>query len=435
MKALKFGGSVLRRALGFEGLRSALALSKETSCVIIVSALGKTSRRIEAAARLAEAGKLDEAKSSVSAILYEHEALAAEAITFGDTLEDVKLELRERCKKLERILESIAIVNQLTPRTRDLALSYGERLSLAIVAGYLSELKSDFLQFDATEIIRTDSNFGAASPDYEATLENVRAKMLPAFEKCNLALIQGFIGADAQGEVTTMGLESSNLTAALLADCLEADEIRIFTDVAGIRSADPKLVSRTKSIEFMDYDSAYVAALSGLKLIYPKMIDYARRKNIRVTFLNGESEDAEQTVINRFDRIILHPIIITTPGVTVFDFKRNALPAETLCSATENADFSISIQADKARIISKNPLFSPEQAFNGLEYTSKKMDLVKIIFLRHDRMIYLTDNFKSALGYVRPEYIEFDKLNGSVSILVEPNDIELIIKDLHKAVI
>jgi aspartate kinase len=177
-------------------------------------------------------------------------------------------------EEISRIFYGVSITKELSPRTLDKILSFGEQVSAIVLQSYLKSRSIDARFIGAEQIIITDENFGAAQPLIEPTTEAVKRNLLPLFKETDIVFTQGFIGTSRNGYPTTMGFESSNLTALILAHILESKEVIFWTDVEGIRSSDPKIVRNTKLIEEISFETAEYLSLNGLKLIYPSMLKF-----------------------------------------------------------------------------------------------------------------------------------------------------------------
>ena len=163
---------------------------------------------------------------------------------------------------------------------------------------------------DAGDIILTDSVHGQAKP-LESLIDNqIHSTLLPAFQIYDIIIIAGFIGKNAQGDITSMGYESSNLTAALIGSLIQAEEIIIWTDVSGIRSADPKYVLNTHVIPALEYSEAQELAHNGLKILHHWMIDVPMKYAVPVCIANAFDDQGEKTIISHTHSMIPPTIII-----------------------------------------------------------------------------------------------------------------------------
>lgn len=298
MKVMKFGGSVLRTSEGF-GHMVRILKAESNPLLVIISAFGSSTRDLEQAARSAESGAQELAFAYLEEIITEHRRFADDLLTNSATKAALNFFLDESALRIRDLLRGISITRELTSRTLDIILSYGELLAIHIVRHYLDESGFELAFVSADAVIVTDSSHGAATPNRDLTAAKVTSTLLPAFDKKKLVLTQGFVAKSSLGEITTMGKESSNLTATLLAELLGAEEVVIWTDVPGICTADPKIAPDTRTIPEMSYAEARVAAGAGLKLIYATMIEPTERAGIPISFRSAFDSTAQFTTISR----------------------------------------------------------------------------------------------------------------------------------------
>lgn len=291
----KIGGSILNCIQGFNTLES-ISNSQKSKQAIIISAIGKTSSELKRSLFLAENKSLDEALAVLASITDHHLTLARfliddkQLIIFINALTTIN----NNCLS---VLNSVSITNEVSDKTYDRFLALGEDMALALVACFFSANPTVII-IDSREIIKTNSNFRFANLDYDATHFALGKSLLPHFETNDTAITQGFVGSDENGYTTTMGFESSNLTATIISDFLKASELTLWTDVDCIYNADPKLYLNAKPILSIDYETALLAGSAGLKLIYPEMIKIAQKNNIILNFRNGLSTNDIYTQIN-----------------------------------------------------------------------------------------------------------------------------------------
>jgi aspartate kinase len=289
MRVVKFGGSALREHNDFEQMATVLNTMIDSQTLVIVSALASTTRELEQAVTTACEGHLNQAQELLQVIIQSHRNLCGELCSDTQTLESLSLMFDEVSNKLNNTLKGISITRELTLRTLDNVLSYGEFMALHIIHHILQERGIQIDVADAGTIIVTDGKFGSATPLRDKTQQRVDSILKPMFAKTNFLLMQGFVARTESNEgnagvITTMGKESSNLTASLMAELLGAEELIIYSDVEGVHPVDPQLVEGTKPIPDMTYTQAYKAAVNGVKLLYPPMIEPLKRAGIPLQY-------------------------------------------------------------------------------------------------------------------------------------------------------
>ncbi|MGA2298013.1 MAG: hypothetical protein ABSG15_10740 [FCB group bacterium] len=325
MNIIKIGGSVLRDKAGFARMVKIIKDYSSTPLLIVISAFSKATRQLEKAAELAEQGLEEKSSGILSQVLEWHVNFARDILTDNSHIESLLENFRSSDRKISDLLKGLIITKELTPRTLDAVLSYGELFALQTVNQYLLEQGFDQECIDSTNIIVSDSDYGSAQPLVEETQKKVNEILLPAIRKNKIVLTQGFVARNLQGEITTMGIESSNLTATLLAELLNIDEVVFWTDVEGIRTADPKIADVTKPLHFIDYDFAYKLGINGLKLIYPSMIAHAKSKNIKLKYLSAYEPDGDFTEISNKKSVERNSIIIQKENLTLININFESL--------------------------------------------------------------------------------------------------------------
>ncbi|MFW5702168.1 MAG: hypothetical protein ACOCX7_04395, partial [Bacteroidota bacterium] len=306
---LKFGGAALNGPEGFARFESILREYAGRKTLIVISAFSKSTRRLARAARFAESGELDSALDLACGIVSSHRDFARALISPGTEFDRLMSDIDSAADRLNRFLRGIYITRELTARTLDSVLSFGELFALRIIDVFLDRCGIGHRTIDAAELIVTDSSHGRAEPITDLCRDNVYRSLMPAFDYSDLVITQGFVARSADGEITTMGIESSNLTAILLADLTGAGRVSFLTDVDGIMTADPLYINDAVNIPHMDYLTAHLAALAGLKLIYPPMIEIAARNNIEFEFRNAFS-DGPSTIVSAGAGEIQRPMVI-----------------------------------------------------------------------------------------------------------------------------
>jgi aspartokinase/homoserine dehydrogenase 1 len=273
MKVLKFGGTSVGNADNIRKVK-AIVDSQPGDLIVVVSALGGITDKILSAAKAAATGTGNY-----------HELLADIKGKHEETIKSlfngtgsVKYIVEELLFELEQILTGITLVGELTPKTLDRIAGIGERISSHIVAGFLGARR-----YDASEFIRTDSNFGKAAVNFSITHKNIEEAFI-AFQ--GVAVVPGFISKNDKGEFTTLGRGGSDYTAAIVAAALNAEILEIWTDVNGFMTADPRVISKAYTIPELTYSEAMELSHFGAKVIYPPTILPVYQKGIPVLIKN-----------------------------------------------------------------------------------------------------------------------------------------------------
>ncbi|NOZ82509.1 MAG: aspartate kinase [Euryarchaeota archaeon] len=293
---MKFGGTSVGSADRILRVAGLVERYRAPETVVVVSAMsGVTDRLEEMAHRTSEGADEASIRSFVEHLRRRHLSVAAKIVELGGR--DVRDEIEALLGELEKILVGISYVGELTPRSLDYVLSFGERLCAPLLSAALEARGMPSEWFTGYEAgIVTDSCFGRARPLMELTRERVREVLLPRL-RGSIPVVTGFIAGDEKGRITTLGRGGSDYSAAILGAVLDADEIWIWSDVDGILTTDPSLVEDAKVIDVLSYTEAMELAYFGAKVLHPKTIEPAMEKGIPVRVRNTFNPDCEGTLI------------------------------------------------------------------------------------------------------------------------------------------
>ena len=269
----KFGGTSMGDLAAME--RSALISQERNSSVVVVSATSGTTDKLIQVAKLASSGNNQECGKIVFGIKERHQTLMNEVTKNHDALEALSSYFTE----LDLLVQNISLLKELTPRAHDHILSLGERMSSLIFKEVLKQKlpNKSVVLLDARSVIKTDSNFGKATP-----LISEISEACTKLNKDSVYVTQGFIGSDTDGNTTILGRGGSDYSAALFAEGLSAKTLEIWTDVAGIATTDPRLCPGARIIPEISYAEAGEMAQYGAKILHPATIAPAVRKSIPV---------------------------------------------------------------------------------------------------------------------------------------------------------
>jgi aspartate kinase len=297
---MKFGGTSVatgENILNVAGLVADCA-KKEYEVVVVVSALdGVTDKLFEAAER-AQKENQNYIQKFKQELLEKHSTIAAKAIKHSNIQKEVRQLIRKTIDELEKVLTGISYVGELTPKSKDYVLSFGERLSAPIVWGAIRDLKLESQCFTGKEAgIVTDSNFGEARPLMNVTMHQLKERIGPMLEKHVIPVVSGYIAATQDGIVTTLGRGGSDYTATLLGAALSVNEVWIWTDVDGLMTADPKIISSAKTLPALSYQEAAEMAIFGAKAMHPRALEPIIKENIPARIRNVFNPENPGTLI------------------------------------------------------------------------------------------------------------------------------------------
>ena len=304
MKVLKFGGTSVGSA---ENINKVITIldeqSKSSKIAVVVSAVGGITDKLLEAASLACNKDLDY-KQTYDAIWSQHNTIIEglfENPEKDKTIQNDQDELHdlisEKLHELRSLLDGIYLINELSPKTKDKLLSFGEALSSTIIFHTLKSRKLDVNLKNSQELIVTDLNFNNALVNFEISNANIQS-----FFKSNcksIVLLPGFVSKSASGEVTTLGRGGSDYTAAIIAAALDADELQIWTDVSGMFTTNPKLVKHAAPIVELSYQEAVELSHFGAKVLYPPTVMPVLKKKIPIVIKNTMKPKALGTTITQ----------------------------------------------------------------------------------------------------------------------------------------
>lgn len=267
---------------------------------VVVSALaGVTNSLLEVACQ-AKKSDVQHIENFTKKLLQNHLEAISVAISSKQIQKEVSQITEKTISELEKVLTGICYVGELTPKSKDYVASFGERLSAPIVWGAIKDHKLETQWFTGKDAgIVTDSNFGEAEPLMNYTTHLIRERVGPLIERGIVPIVTGFIAANQDGVVTTVGRGGSDYTATILGVALKADEVWIWTDVDGIMTTDPKIVPSARMLPQLSYQEATEMAIFGAKAMHPRALGPAIKENIPVRIRNVFHPENEGTLITR----------------------------------------------------------------------------------------------------------------------------------------
>lgn len=303
-KVFKFGGASIKDAQAFYNLAAILKPFKGEKLMVVVSALGKQTNALEAVLAKVRLQAGSDIGLMIQQLVDTHFSLAKEL--FPDDKHPVFDDMGE-------LFQQLIIQLQRTDLPYDAhydqTVSFGELVSSCMVYHFLNQQEIRTHLLDARSLIATSTDYRAAQIDWELTAKNTASRTQGI--DADIVLTQGFIGRAPNGLTTTLGREGSDFTAAILAYCLNAQEVTIWKDVPGLLNADPKRFADTQKIDHISYAEAIELAYYGATVIHPKTIKPLQNKNIPLMVRSFLHPEIQPTLINQFDETQQHiPSII-----------------------------------------------------------------------------------------------------------------------------
>jgi aspartokinase/homoserine dehydrogenase 1 len=299
MQVLKFGGTSVANADNIKKVADIVksALVKDKT-IFVVSALGGITDMLLQCGVLAAKG--DPLYKQLLQEVAQRHLSTIKSLLPPTTQSSILSQVMQQCNEIEDVCNGVFLLKELSLRTKDKVVSYGELLSSQIIATYFSSINIKNTWVDARRFISTDSTFTKANVDFEATNKNIRGYFNPSSDQ--LFVVPGFIASEGENYVTTLGRGGSDFTAAIFGAALDVKLVEIWTDVSGMMTADPRLVPNAKPISYISYHEAMELSHFGAKVIYPPTIQPLLVKNIPVWIKNTFAPNDHGTVIQSVDR-------------------------------------------------------------------------------------------------------------------------------------
>ncbi len=298
---MKFGGTSVGTG---ENIRHVADIviknAKKDKVTVVVSALAGVTNSLIEIAELAKKSDEKRIQAFTKELLKKHLETISTAIKSKQLQKEVTETVEKTIVELEKVLTGICYVGELTPKSKDYVVSFGERLSAPIVWGTIKDKGFETQWFTGKEAgIVTDSNFGEADPLMNYTTHLIRERLAPLLEKEIIPVVTGFIAANQDGVVTTVGRGGSDYTATILGVGLGADEIWIWTDVDGIMTTDPKIVPSAKMLSLLSYQEAAEMAIFGAKAMHPRALEPVIKEGIPVRIRSIFHPENQGTLITK----------------------------------------------------------------------------------------------------------------------------------------
>jgi aspartate kinase len=283
---MKFGGTSVQNADAMKRVARIIAKRVDQRPLVVVSALaGVTQSLIDAASSACKSPA--EFRKLLANLAARHLNVAEELIQASNRRKSAIHFLRRSFSEIRELMESVAVLQEVTPRTSDRISGYGELLSTFLLEAHLQECGIDAVWLDARKILITNNDFGKASPLTFFSLQRVREVITPLLERGTVPLIQGYIGGTLDSVPTTLGRGASDESATIFGNLLDADEIQIWTDVCGFLTADPKIDRNACTIPELTYALAAELSANGARVLHFNAIAWAQEKNIPIRILNS----------------------------------------------------------------------------------------------------------------------------------------------------
>ena len=334
MRVFKFGGASVKDAQAVKNAGEILSQFKNEKLIVVVSAMGKTTNALEKVTQ-SYVQKKDDTKLLLQVVKDFHFSLIEE---LGFQKDDELLgEINNSFIEIEWVIEEEP--SRSFAFYYDQIVSQGEILSTKIISAYLNKANIKNEWMDVRDVLQTDNTFREGKVNYELTNKLVETKIPTLLSKSNIIITQGFIGSTSENFTTTLGREGSDYTAAILSYCVDAIEMVVWKDVAGVMNADPKLSDDAMKLEQISYHDAIELTYYGATVIHPKTIKPLENKHIPLRVCSFKAPNDKGTSIGNYQG--------TKPLVPCFIYK-----FDQILFSISAKDFSFIAEACLSRIFS-----------------------------------------------------------------------------------
>ena len=298
MIVMKFGGTSVGSVERMRAAAGVVGDARDAGPVVVLSAMAGITDRLVAAGDQAIAGKAAEVSTELAAIREIHEQAIGELIADKDARAEVERELDPVWEEMGNAFTGVLLLRELSVRSRDLISTFGERLSVPIFAAYLKQLGVKAEVVDARDVVITKEDDEFALVDFDETRRRSEA-VSQLVRQGRVPVITGYLCSTPEGVTTTLGRGGSDYSASVFGQCLEAAEIQIWTDVAGVMTADPRIVPGARVLDQISYKEAAEMSYFGAKVLHPKTILPAADAGIPIRIKNTFDPAGNGTLITR----------------------------------------------------------------------------------------------------------------------------------------
>lgn len=284
LKVLKFGGTSVKDAATIKKVIEIVTSSKHKQVVVVSAHAGVTNLLVDICN-----GQREIIEHLSGEFTNKHKEIAKELNVLNEVESLIDKEVEE--------INTLTNYLPLSPQLKDVIMTKGELLSSTIIYHFFSKCNASVSYIDSKKIIKTDSNFNNANIDFELTNNAVNNSINDLLKSNDIVIMGGFISSDNQDRPTTLGRGGSDYTAAIVASILDAEELEIWTDVSGILTSDPRVISKVKKVRKLSYSEASELSFFGAKVLHPSTIHPAVKNGIPVRVKNTFNPTDEGTVV------------------------------------------------------------------------------------------------------------------------------------------
>lgn len=456
MKVIKFGGTSIGTPERFLNVAKIIYRKSEKEfSIVVLSAIGGITDNLLEAISLANIGN-QEYQKIFEKIKSTHLAFLSEVVE-TEHQEEIKKQIIKLLNQLEDRLKGVFLLNECSDRISDSIVTYGEYLSNNLMAGVLRSCGKKCEFYDAQKLIRTNSNFGDAEVNFSVTNQLVQ-EWYNSLKKNHIPLLNGFTGSNVNGHITTLGRSGSDFTATIIGGALKASVVEIWTDVDGVLSADPKIVSSAITLDELSYDEASSLAVLGGKVIHPKTIAPVEKYQVPVSILNTFRPDEKGTFISSANNPNNTGIKTITylnglSSISIFEAEskygrkilarlfgliaRLEIPVVTICKSAYNQSIIFIVQTEYQNAfleeIEREFVLEIEKGFIGEITSRNNLSLISAIGVDNNFNSLVTQKIYDVLETNEIKSLMFINDPGSlnISFLIDAHDVKKAVLVLH----
>ncbi len=470
---MKFGGTSVGSA---EAMKKAAQIVLEARpdwhrLVVVTSALsGVTNLLLDSAASAAQ-GDLQNLAGTEASLRDKHFSIADALIPEPAARARAREEVGQLIAIFVDLCKAIAMLGEATPRALDAVASLGERMSVRLLAPAISAAGVPAKYIEASELIVTNDHFQNAHPDFAATTRRTRQALEPFFEQNIVPVITGFIGATPEGIITTLGRGGSDYSAGIIGAVLPADDVWIWTDVDGVMTADPRMVSEARTLSEITYGEVAELAYYGAKVLHPKTIRPIVEAgiglricntfnpshpgtrlipNLAASGTNGGPRNGKQ-VIKAVTAVRKQKLItiegrgmLGVPGVAARAFAAVAstgtsVPLITQASSEQSICFAVPTEAGAVVLAALEEVFAAELIDRDIDrvWSTEDVAIITVVGTGTRNTPGVAGQIFTRLGEsgVNVLAIAHGSSDVSISMAVESGDTEKAVKSLHELIV
>lgn len=446
MIVMKFSGPTLNEPEAFRTVGELVKSRLDRHPAVVVSASGSTTDDLFESIDLALNGDSDGAIDRIEKIHEYHLSLAQELSLNDNLLEEYNQTIDRYRNELEEFMTGASLVHNLSSKSIDRVLPYGECYASLLVAYYLNTIGVTAAMQDSRQFIITSADHTRAKPLLDVSKEKIRAALIPGMEKGEVPVIQGYVGATEDGTVTTLGRGGSDFTASIVGAALEAEDIEIWSDVDGILTADPTIIKDAKVVERMTFREAAELAYFGNRVLHPDAILPAIEQDIPIHIYNSRNPESSGSLIRASFPLNDFPVVksiaykedmkvlnlISSRMFQAHDFLRKVFEIldryEMVSDLVSTSEVSVSIAFHKypqyADIIRELSQFAQVSLETGKA----------LVCLVGEKMKFqegLPGKILGTLSDVRINMISQGASEVNLSFIINESDIDRVVKKLH----